>query len=99
MQKPLSFWYIVLLFCAFGVFFLFKFIAGSFWTSSFIEVAHSPLLLSESYLKNTLSSWQNQIPTSEEAAATLKIQAIWRGTYVRKVLNSRKPGVSFKNAF
>uniref|UniRef100_A0A672TF81 Androglobin n=1 Tax=Strigops habroptila TaxID=2489341 RepID=A0A672TF81_STRHB len=59
---------------------------------SYIDVAHSRLLLSESCLKNPLGSWQSQIPTSEEAAATLKLQAIWRGTYVRKVLNSRKPG-------
>ncbi|NXI56282.1 ADGB protein, partial [Chloroceryle aenea] len=42
--------------------------------------------------ENSLSSWQNKPPTSEEAAAALKLQAIWRGTYVRKVLNSRNPG-------
>ncbi|KAM9019058.1 androglobin isoform 1-T1 [Ara ararauna] len=56
------------------------------------EVSEDDIVSSESYLKNTLGSWQSQIRTSEEAAATLKIQAIWRGTYVRKVLNSRKPG-------
>uniref|UniRef100_A0A669P8W9 Androglobin n=1 Tax=Phasianus colchicus TaxID=9054 RepID=A0A669P8W9_PHACC len=44
---------------------------------------------------NSLSSWKKRIPTSEEEGAALKLQAIWRGTYVRKVLNSRKPGVSF----
>ncbi|KAF1584810.1 Androglobin, partial [Eudyptes moseleyi] len=47
---------------------------------------------SESCEKNSLSSWQNRTPTSEEETAALKLQAIWRGTYVRKVLNSRKPG-------
>ncbi|XP_065587886.1 androglobin [Cyrtonyx montezumae] len=47
---------------------------------------------SESCEVTSLSSWQKRIPTSEEAAAALKLQAVWRGTYVRKVLNSRKPG-------
>ncbi|XP_010016744.1 PREDICTED: androglobin, partial [Nestor notabilis] len=56
------------------------------------EVSEDDIVSSESCLKNPLGSWQSQIPTSEEAAATLKLQAIWRGTYVRKVLNSRKPG-------
>lgn len=98
MQKPLCFWNIALSsFCV--CVFLFNFIASSYRTSSFIDVAHSPPLLSEICEKNALSSWQNRTPTSEEAAAALKLQAIWRGTYVRKVLNSRKPGVSSKNAF
>ncbi|XP_071436997.1 androglobin [Pithys albifrons albifrons] len=39
-----------------------------------------------------LSSWQNQTPTSEELAAAVKIQAFWKGSYVRTVLKSRKPG-------
>ncbi|NWS74450.1 ADGB protein, partial [Crotophaga sulcirostris] len=56
------------------------------------EVSDDDTVSSESSEKNSLSSWQNQTPTSEEAAAALKLQAIWRGTYVRKVLNSRKPG-------
>ncbi|XP_010282666.1 PREDICTED: androglobin-like, partial [Phaethon lepturus] len=42
--------------------------------------------------KTSLSNRQNQTPTSEEAAAALTLQAFWRGTYVRKVMNSRKPG-------
>uniref|UniRef100_A0A8B9EQN5 Androglobin n=1 Tax=Anser cygnoides TaxID=8845 RepID=A0A8B9EQN5_ANSCY len=48
---------------------------------------------------NSPGSWQKRIPTFEEEAAALKLQAIWRGAYVRKVLNSRKPGVSFKSSF
>uniref|UniRef100_A0A8C0FAX9 Androglobin n=1 Tax=Bubo bubo TaxID=30461 RepID=A0A8C0FAX9_BUBBB len=76
----------------FFVVFFFNFIASSYRTSCFIDVTHSPALLSESCEKNSLSSWQNRTPTSEEEAAALKLQAIWRGTYVRKVLNSRKPG-------
>ncbi|XP_064303063.1 androglobin [Phalacrocorax carbo] len=56
------------------------------------EVSEDDTVSSESCEKNSLSSWQNRTPTSEEEAAALKIQAIWRGTYVRKVLNSRKPG-------
>ncbi|XP_072187407.1 androglobin isoform X2 [Excalfactoria chinensis] len=47
---------------------------------------------SDSCEVTSLSSWQKSIPTSEETAAALKLQAVWRGTYVRKVLNSRKPG-------
>jgi len=77
----------------------FNFIASSYGTSSFIDVAHCPPLHSETREKNSLTSWQNRTPTSEEEAAALKLQAIWRGIYVRKVLNSRKPGESFKNAF
>ncbi|XP_074436457.1 androglobin [Larus michahellis] len=56
------------------------------------DVSDDDTVYSESCEKFSLSSWQNQTPTSEEAAAALKLQAIWRGTYVRKVLNSRKPG-------
>ncbi|KAM6434036.1 androglobin [Rhynochetos jubatus] len=56
------------------------------------EVSEDDTMSSESCEKSSLSSWRNQTPTSEEAAAALKLQAIWRGTYVRKVLNSRKPG-------
>ncbi|KFP08158.1 Androglobin, partial [Calypte anna] len=47
---------------------------------------------SESFEKSSCSSWQNRTPTSEEEAAALKLQAFWRGTYVRKIVNSRKPG-------
>ncbi|NXA27537.1 ADGB protein, partial [Ibidorhyncha struthersii] len=56
------------------------------------EVSEDDTVSSECWEKNSLSSWQNRTPTSEEEAAALKLQAIWRGTYVRKVLNSRKPG-------
>ncbi|NXG88285.1 ADGB protein, partial [Stercorarius parasiticus] len=56
------------------------------------DVSDDDTVYSESCEKFSLSSWQNRTPTSEEAAAALKLQAIWRGTYVRKVLNSRKPG-------
>ncbi|KFQ25989.1 Androglobin, partial [Mesitornis unicolor] len=50
-------------------------------------------LFSDNFEKNnSLSSLQNQIPTPEEEAAALKLQAIWRMTYVKKVLKSRKPG-------
>ncbi|KGL88395.1 Androglobin, partial [Charadrius vociferus] len=56
-----------------------------------IEISEDDTVSSEN-CENSLSSWQNRSPTSEEAAAALKLQAIWRGTYVRKVLNSRKPG-------
>ncbi|NWU70559.1 ADGB protein, partial [Pterocles burchelli] len=56
------------------------------------EVSEDDTVSSESYEKDSLSSWENRTPTSEEEAAALKLQPIWRGTYIRKVLNSRKPG-------
>ncbi|XP_054857553.1 androglobin isoform X2 [Eublepharis macularius] len=40
----------------------------------------------------SLPHWQNRDPTHEEEAAALKIQAAWRGTYVRQIINSRRPG-------
>ncbi|XP_027543440.1 androglobin isoform X7 [Neopelma chrysocephalum] len=48
-------------------------------------------VFSESSEQN-LGSWQDRTPTSEEQAAALKIQATWRGSYVRTVLKSRIPG-------
>uniref|UniRef100_G1NIV2 Androglobin n=1 Tax=Meleagris gallopavo TaxID=9103 RepID=G1NIV2_MELGA len=56
------------------------------------DVLEDDSLSSESCEVNSLNSWQKRIPTSKEAAAALKLQAVWRGIYVRKVLNSRKPG-------
>ncbi|KAM3675806.1 LOW QUALITY PROTEIN: androglobin [Ammospiza maritima maritima] len=60
-------------------------------TSSLVDATHSsnPSEISE---EKSLSSCENQTPTSEEEAAALKIQAIWRGTYIRKILKSREPG-------
>ncbi|XP_048153581.1 androglobin [Corvus hawaiiensis] len=60
------------------------------FSGSFVDVAHSPIP-SESSEEKSLSSWENQTPTSEEAAAAVKLQAIWRGTYIRKILKSREP--------
>uniref|UniRef100_A0A8C0UYA7 Androglobin n=2 Tax=Cyanistes caeruleus TaxID=156563 RepID=A0A8C0UYA7_CYACU len=65
-------------------------ISGSYRTSSF-DVTHSSIP-SESSEEKSLSSWENQTPTPEEEAAALTIQAIWRGTYIRKILKSRVPG-------
>ncbi|XP_053795639.1 androglobin isoform X1 [Vidua chalybeata] len=65
--------------------------SGSYRASSFVDVTHSSNP-SESSEEKTLSSCENQTPTSEEEAAALKIQAIWRGTYIRKILKSREPG-------
>uniref|UniRef100_A0A803T3N7 Androglobin n=1 Tax=Anolis carolinensis TaxID=28377 RepID=A0A803T3N7_ANOCA len=39
-----------------------------------------------------VSPWQNKEPTPEEEEAVLKLQAAWRGTYVRLLMNGRKPG-------
>ncbi|XP_054135004.1 androglobin [Melozone crissalis] len=60
-------------------------------TSSLVDATHSsnPSEISE---EKSLSSCENQTPTSEEEAAALRIQAIWRGTYIRKILKSREPG-------
>ncbi|NXA49153.1 ADGB protein, partial [Nothocercus julius] len=57
-----------------------------------IEVSEDDSVSSEAFDTSFPSSWQNRIPTSEEAAAALKLQASWRGTYVRKVIKGRKPG-------
>ncbi|NXC48453.1 ADGB protein, partial [Penelope pileata] len=56
------------------------------------DVFEDDSVSSESVEVPSLNSWQKRIPTFEEAAAALKLQAHWRGTYVRKILNSRKPG-------
>ncbi|XP_025072087.1 androglobin isoform X2 [Alligator sinensis] len=50
------------------------------------------ILFSDVLELNIPVSWQNRIATSEEEAAALKLQASWRGTYIRKVLKGRKPG-------
>ncbi|KFQ28735.1 Androglobin, partial [Merops nubicus] len=57
-----------------------------------IDISEADTMSSESCEKSSVSNLQIRTPTSEEAAAALKLQAIWRGTCVRKVLNSRKPG-------
>lgn len=91
----------LLLFCVWFFvvyFFLFKFITGSHSASSFGDVTHSSIS-PESSEEKSLSNWENQTPTPEEEEAALKIQAIWRGTYIRKILKSREPGVSLKNTF
>ncbi|XP_066478849.1 androglobin [Tiliqua scincoides] len=36
--------------------------------------------------------WQNKDPTPEEERAALIIQSAWRGTYVRLLMNGRRPG-------
>ncbi|NXL94436.1 ADGB protein, partial [Alectura lathami] len=73
--------------------YMYKFAFRSF-TLDFkdIDAFEDDIVSSESLEMNSLSSCQKRIPTNEEAAAALKLQALWRGTYVRKVLNSRKPG-------
>ncbi|NXK03224.1 ADGB protein, partial [Herpetotheres cachinnans] len=88
-----AFWYLIKYILGKKAPYSYKFAFRSF-TLDFkdTEVSEDDTVSSESCEKNSLSSWQNRIPTSEEEAAALKLQAIWRGTYVRKVLNSRKPG-------
>ncbi|XP_063246408.1 androglobin isoform X2 [Prinia subflava] len=65
--------------------------SGSYRTSGFVDVTH-PSHPPESSEEKFPSSWETQTPTTEEEAAALKIQAIWRGTYIRKILKSREPG-------
>ncbi|XP_062344986.1 androglobin [Cinclus cinclus] len=65
--------------------------SGSYRTSIFVDVTNSSIP-SESSEEKSLSSWETRTPTSEEEAAALKIQSIWRGTYIRKILKSREPG-------
>ncbi|XP_021246615.1 androglobin isoform X2 [Numida meleagris] len=77
----------------------YKFAFRSF-TLDFIytDVCEDDNVSSESCEVTSLSSWQKRIPTSEEEAAALKLQALWRGTYVRRVMNSRKPGTKENTA-
>ncbi|XP_042302406.1 androglobin [Sceloporus undulatus] len=42
--------------------------------------------------ETNVSPWQNKEPTVEEEEAALKLQTAWRGTYVRMLMNGRKPG-------
>ncbi|POI29677.1 hypothetical protein CIB84_006574, partial [Bambusicola thoracicus] len=63
----------------------------------YTDVFEDDSVSSESCEVNSLSNWQKRIPTSEEEAAALKLQAVWRGTSVRKLLNSRKPGCTKEN--
>ncbi|XP_059691562.1 androglobin [Gavia stellata] len=88
-----AFWYLIKYVLGKKAPYSYKFAFRSF-TLDFkdTEVSEDDTVSSESSEKNSLSSWQNRTPTSEEEAAALKLQAVWRGTYVRKVLTSRKPG-------
>ncbi|KAJ6660159.1 hypothetical protein lerEdw1_018086 [Lerista edwardsae] len=42
--------------------------------------------------EESIPLWQNRDPTPEEEKAALIIQSAWRGTYVRLLMNGRKPG-------
>ncbi|XP_066171734.1 androglobin [Sylvia atricapilla] len=57
-----------------------------------IDISGDDTVFSESSEEKSHSSWENRTPTPEEEEAALKIQAIWRGTYIRKILKSREPG-------
>ncbi|XP_028579446.2 androglobin isoform X1 [Podarcis muralis] len=39
-----------------------------------------------------VSAWQSKDPTPEEEKVALKLQAAWKGSYVRLLMNGRKPG-------
>lgn len=45
----------------------------------------------------SVSLWQSRESTPEEEEAAVKLQAIWRGTYIRLLMNSRKPGQDSSN--
>ncbi|NXN18165.1 ADGB protein, partial [Indicator maculatus] len=88
-----AFWYLMKYVLSKNVPYNYKFAFRSFSLDfKDTEVYEDDTVSSENCEKNTLSSWDNRIPTPEEEAAALKLQAIWKGAYVRKVLNSRKPG-------
>ncbi|XP_032299535.1 androglobin isoform X3 [Coturnix japonica] len=59
---------------------------------TFTDIFEDESVSSENCELDSVSSWQKRIPTFKETAAVVKLQAVWRGTYIRKVLNSRKPG-------
>ncbi|KFV66032.1 Androglobin, partial [Dryobates pubescens] len=88
-----AFWYLMKYVLSKNVPYSYKFAFRSFSLDfKDTEVYEDDTVSSENCEKNRLSSWDNRTPTPEEEAAALKLQAIWKGTYVRKVLNSRKPG-------
>ncbi|EOA99832.1 Uncharacterized protein C6orf103, partial [Anas platyrhynchos] len=88
-----AFWYLIKYVLGKKVPYRYKFAFRSF-TLDFkdTEIFEDDSVSSESSEVNSPGIWQKRIPTFEEEAAALKLQAIWRGAYVRKVLNSRKPG-------
>ncbi|XP_010130639.1 PREDICTED: androglobin, partial [Buceros rhinoceros silvestris] len=88
-----AFWYLIKYVLGKKATYSYKFAFRSF-TLDFkdTDISEDDTVSSEICEKNSLSSWQNRTPTSEEDRAALKLQAFWRGTYVRKVLNSRNPG-------
>ncbi|XP_014748436.1 PREDICTED: androglobin, partial [Sturnus vulgaris] len=70
----------------------YKFAFRSFTLDFKDNISEDDTVFSESSEEKSLSSWENRTPTSEEEAAALKIQTVWRGTYIRKILKSREPG-------
>ncbi|KAI6071446.1 Androglobin [Aix galericulata] len=88
-----AFWYLIKYVLGKKVPYRYKFAFRSF-TLDFkdTEIFEDDSVSSESSEVNSPGIWQKRIPTFEEEAAALKLQAIWRGAYVRKVLNSRKQG-------
>nr|XP_056708582.1 androglobin [Euleptes europaea] len=48
--------------------------------------------VSSEVIETNIPQWQNRASTPEEEAAVLKIQAAWRGTCVRQIINGRRPG-------
>ncbi|NWZ19881.1 ADGB protein, partial [Asarcornis scutulata] len=88
-----AFWYLIKYVLGKKVPYRYKFAFRSF-TLDFkdTEIFEDDSVSSESSEVNSPGIWQKRIPTFEEEAAALKLQATWRGAYVRKVLNSRKPG-------
>ncbi|KAL2306306.1 hypothetical protein Nmel_004222, partial [Mimus melanotis] len=70
----------------------YKFAFRSFTLDFKDNISEDDTVFSESSEEKSLSGWANRTPTPEEEAAALKIQAVWRGTYIRKILKSREPG-------
>ncbi|XP_071598540.1 androglobin [Heliangelus exortis] len=88
-----AFWYLIKYVSGSAALYSYRFAFRSF-TLDFkdTELFNDDNLSSEGFEKSSCSSWQNRTPTSEEEAAALKLQAFWRGIYVRKIVNGRKPG-------
>ncbi|XP_032911403.1 androglobin isoform X2 [Catharus ustulatus] len=87
-----AFWYLIEYVLDKKDLYRYKFAFRSFTLDFKDHISEDDTVFSECSEEKSPSSWENRTPTSEEEAAALKIQTIWRGTYIRKILKSREPG-------
>lgn len=89
-QNINKFMYIITILHRFGVCF-FPNQADFIVVISLTVTFHSVIFFPER-TEESIPLWQNRDPTPEEERAALIIQTAWRGTYVRQLMNGRRPG-------